>query len=115
MEPTQFLLFAVLIAPGFVARSVYRLLIPFPRQDATGLTVELATYGMINLGLVAWMIPFVLDQGLMDERPVIFALSTTAMLVIVPASLWRLLRAGFIRLFSPPGPGRLLGECLASG
>jgi len=86
-SPTQFLLFAVLIAPGFVARSVYRLLVPSLRQDATSLTVELATYGMINLALVAWMIPFVLHQGLIQERPAVFALGMTAMLVVIPASL----------------------------
>lgn len=86
-SPTQFLLLAVLIAPGFVARSVYRLLVPAPRQDVSSLTVELATYGMINLSLVAWMIPLVLNRRVMDERPLIFGLGTTAMLVIVPVLL----------------------------
>jgi hypothetical protein len=86
-SPAQFLLFAVLIAPGFVARSVYRLLVPAPRQDATSLVLELATYGMINLGLVAWMIPLVMNRRLVDERPLIFGLGTTAMFVIVPMLL----------------------------
>jgi hypothetical protein len=86
-NPTQLLFFVVLIAPGFVATSVYRLLVPSPRRDPTSFTVELASYGMVNLALVSWMIPAVLDARLMKEQPGMFAAGMLTMLAVVPAFL----------------------------
>lgn len=86
-DALRFLYFSLLVAPGFVATSVYRLLVPSPRRDPAGFALELASYGMVNLALVSWMVPFVLDRELVRERPWVFALGMCAMLLVVPTVL----------------------------
>lgn len=86
-DALRFLCLVLLVAPGFVATTVYRLLVPSPRRDPTSFAVELASYGMINLAVVSWMVPFILDRELLRGRPGMFALGISVMLLVVPAGL----------------------------
>ena len=93
----NFIVFLVLIVPGFVAIRVFDLLVPAERRDFSKSVVDVASFGAVNLVIARPLIRYV-DPA---AHPIIAYVVGVCIVVVGPAMIaiaWRrLLTAEFLR------------------
>ena len=109
LSPDAIPLFLLILVPGFIAMKVYGLLVPARERDWGAATIEVFSYGSLNLGLWWWLVLLVHRGEFPSTRPLLFALGTVWILVASPLLLailaWRLRRIRFaMRWITHPLP-----------
>lgn len=101
LSPEAIPLVLLFLVPGFIAMKVYGLLVPARERHWGAATIEVFSYGSLNLGLWWWLVMLVQRVEFSSRQPLVFALGTIWILVVFPVLLailaWRLRRTRFAR------------------
>jgi hypothetical protein len=84
LNANSFLFFLIFFVPGFVSMKVYDLLVAGDKRDFSKSTLEVFAYGAINLALLFPLIWLVLYYRLYNTHPMLFAVFTTLVLLVMP-------------------------------
>lgn len=101
LSPEVIPLILLFLVPGFIAMKAYGLLVPGRERDWGAASIEVFSYGSLNLGLWWWLLIRLKSEDLGSVPPALFALWTIWILVVSPVLLamlsWRLRKSRFAR------------------